>query len=63
MLASAAPDIVTRLTMHELGHLAGLADVAAPDEVMDPALTADVWGPGDLWGLHLTHFGCREEVD
>ena len=58
MLADAAPDLVTRLVMHELGHLGGLADVDAPDELMNPELVVDDWGPGDTWGLHLTHRHC-----
>jgi hypothetical protein len=58
MLAGAPAEMVTRLTMHELGHLAGLADVAAPDEIMNPDLVVDDWGAGDIWGLHLTHAGC-----
>ena len=58
MLATAAPDLVTRLVMHELGHLGGLADVDAPDELMNPELVVDDWGLGDLVGLRLTHQDC-----
>ena len=58
MLEAAPAELVSRLTMHELGHLAGLADVDAEDEMMNPALTTPDWGAGDLWGLHLTHSGC-----
>ena len=58
-MASADPALVTRLVMHELGHLAGLADVDAPEELMDPRLVVDAWGPGDLWGLQLTHEECH----
>ena len=58
MLVRAPADMVTRLTMHELGHLAGLDDVDAVDEVMNADLTAADWGAGDIWGLHLTHSGC-----
>ena len=46
-----------RLVLHELGHLGGLGDVADPGELMNPGLTAPDWGPGDLFGLFLTHDG------
>jgi hypothetical protein len=58
MLDGASADMVTRLTMHELGHLAGLDDVDAVDEMMNAELTAADWGAGDIWGLHLTSGGC-----
>lgn len=58
MLAGAPGDLVTRVVMHEFGHLGGLADVDAPDELMNPDLTVDDWGSGDTWGLRLTHGGC-----
>lgn len=58
ILAEAPPDIIRRLTMHELGHLGGLADIDAIDEMMNPELTASDWGPGDIVGLRLTHPTC-----
>ena len=62
MLAQAAPDLVTRLVMHELGHLGGLADVDDPDELMNPELVVDDWGDGDRWGLRLTHHRCGDDI-
>ena len=50
--------LVERLTMHELGHIGGLDDVDALDEIMNPALTTADWGDGDLVGLILTHESC-----
>ena len=58
MLEEAPPDIVERVTMHELGHLGGLAHVNDVDEIMNPKITADDWGPGDIIGLNLTHARC-----
>lgn len=58
MLEDAPAELVTRLAMHELGHLGGLADVDAVDEMMNPELTAGDWGAGDLWGFRVTHSGC-----
>lgn len=49
--------VLRRLVLHELGHLFGLADVTAADELMNPHLTVDDWGAGDLTGLFLTHEG------
>lgn len=58
MFAGGPPETITRLVMHEIGHLVGLADVEAPEEIMDPDLSAAAWGAGDLVGLHVTHGGC-----
>lgn len=49
--------VLRRLVLHELGHLFGLSDVTAADELMNPQLTVDDWGAGDLTGLFLTHEG------
>ncbi len=47
-VARAPAGVVRRLVLHELGHLYGLADVDDPDELMDPDLTTDDFGLGDL---------------
>ena len=53
--------MVRRLVMHEIGHLYGLLDVDDPTEMMNPALTTDDWGDGDLAGLSVTHdSGCSD---
>ena len=52
--------VLRRLILHELGHLHGLADVDAGDEVMNPALTTDQWGAGDVTGLMLSSAGGCE---
>ena len=49
--------LVRRLVLHELGHLVGLADVTSGDELMDPSLPVDDYGPGDVWGIVTTHGG------
>lgn len=55
---TAAPSgLVRRLVLHELGHLVGLADVSSGDELMDPRLPVDDYGPGDVWGIVTTHGG------
>ena len=56
-VARAPAGVVRRLVLHELGHLYGLADVDDPDELMDPDLTTDDFGLGDLIGLYATHEG------
>lgn len=48
----------TRATLrHELGHLAGLAHVSDPGEVMDPDGLRSRYGPGDRLGLRIAG-GC-----
>jgi len=49
--------LVRRLVLHELGHLVGLADVVSSEELMDPSLPVDDYGPGDVWGIVTTHGG------
>ncbi len=49
------------VVLHELGHLAGLAHVDDPDELMSPTLPRGLsgYGPGDLAGLRrLGGEGC-----
>jgi hypothetical protein len=59
-IRSAPAGVIRRLVLHELGHLHGLDDVADPGELMDPSLAATRWGPGDLFGLAMTHGGGCE---
>ena len=55
---TAAPGgLVRRLVLHELGHLHGLLDVDATDELMNPDLVVDDYGWGDIWGLIHAHDG------
>jgi hypothetical protein len=49
--------LVRRIVLHELGHLVGLDDVTSPDELMDPSLPVDDYGPGDFYGIVTTHGG------
>lgn len=56
-MVAAPSGLVRRLMLHEIGHLVGLADVVAPDELMDPGLPADDYGPGDIYGIVMTHDG------
>lgn len=56
-LRNAPTGLIRRLVLHELGHLHGLEHVDDPGELMDPSLTAGEWGPGDLFGLFVTHDG------
>ena len=59
-IAAAPGGMVRRLVMHEIGHLYGLLDVNDPSQMMDPTLTTDDWGDGDLAGLAVTHdLGCN----
>jgi hypothetical protein len=51
--------------LHELGHLAGLAHVSDPTQVMYPraGLNAGVYQPGDLAGLHALGSGlCQPDI-
>ncbi len=57
IIRHAPPGLIRRLVLHELGHLHGLADVEDGQELMDPSLVAEMWGPGDLLGLVITHNG------
>lgn len=58
-IAQAPAEMVRRLVMHEIGHLYGLLDVDDSTQMMDPRLTTDDWGQGDLAGLTVTHdLGC-----
>ncbi|MFQ5556496.1 MAG: hypothetical protein ACE5GB_03170 [Acidimicrobiales bacterium] len=57
-LGDGAAGIVERLTLHELGHIGGLDEVDAQDELMNPNLPVDDWGQGELVGLGLTHDRC-----
>lgn len=60
-IGHAPPEMVRRLVMHEIGHLYGLLDVEDTSEMMNPALTTDNWGDGDLAGLSVTHdTGCSD---
>ncbi|MEZ5246577.1 MAG: hypothetical protein R2707_15875 [Acidimicrobiales bacterium] len=59
-IRSAPAGLIRRLVLHELGHLHGLDDVTDPGELMDPSLAATNWGPGDLFGLAMTHGGGCE---
>lgn len=56
-IRNAPTGLIRRLVLHELGHLHGLDDVDDPGELMDPSLAASAWGPGDLFGLAMTHGG------
>jgi hypothetical protein len=56
-LRNAPTGVIRRLVLHELGHLHGLEHVDDPGELMDPSLAAEQWGPGDLFGLYVTHDG------
>lgn len=63
-IAAAPAGMVRRLVMHEIGHLYGLLDVNDPSQMMDPTLTTDTWGDGDLAGLSVTHDrGCNNSVN
>ena len=51
--------------LHELGHLAGLAHINDPAQVMYPrtGLDASVYQPGDLAGLHALGSGrCQPDI-
>ncbi len=50
--------VVEVLTMHELGHIGGLDDIDAADELMNADLALDDWGNGDRVGLATTHERC-----
>jgi len=56
-VAKAPPGLIRRITLHEIGHLVGLDDVVDPAELMDPSLTVDHFGTGDMTGLFITHNG------
>ena len=61
-IANAPGNMVRRLVMHEIGHLYGLLDVEDTTQMMDPRLTTDQWGDGDLAGLAITHqLGCNNQ--
>lgn len=63
-VARAPTGIVRRLVLHELGHLYGLDHVEDPGELMNPDLTTDDYGPGDLVGLFATHAGgCASDAE
>jgi len=59
-VALAPPGLIRRLTLHEIGHLVGLDDVADTTELMDPSLPVDHFGSGDMIGLFVTHGGGCE---
>jgi|GEM_PF-5222412 len=62
-IGQAPPGMVKRLVLHEIGHLYGLLDIDDPNEIMNPALTVDTFGPGDLAGLAITHnMGCSDNT-
>lgn len=61
-IGTAPAPMVRRLVLHELGHMTGLNDVwDDPNELMNPALTVDNFGPGDTAGFTITHnMGCTD---
>lgn len=60
-IKTAPAGMVKRLVLHEIGHLAGLGDVFDDTtELMNPNLTSQDWGSGDLTGLTVTHNGGCE---
>ena len=60
-IKTAPAGMVYRLVSHELGHMTGLGDVFDDTtELMNPNLTAQDWGSGDLAGFAITHLGGCE---
>lgn len=60
-IKTAPAGMVYRLVSHELGHMTGLGDVFDDTtELMNPNLTAQTWGSGDLVGFSITHMGGCE---